>query len=249
MHPVIAEIYETRVVRDASGNEYPAHSNIDRAEGEFLSRLIADDAEIRKTLEVGCAYGLSSLHICSALAGRESPRHVILDPFQHSSWQGVGVANLERAGCDFYELVEAPSELALPELVRDQAGSFDLVFIDGWHTFDHTMLDLFYANRLLRTGGYVVIDDCNMPPVAKAVQYVASYPAYRLWAQLERRFESLSWKGKLASLARPLFLEPLPGILPRFLHDRLYYRMRFSTMVALKKIDEDRRDYHWFKSF
>ena len=36
---------------------------------------------------------------------------------------------------------------------------FDFIFIDGWHTFDYTLVDMFYADRLLRIGGYLLIDD------------------------------------------------------------------------------------------
>ena len=48
----------------------------------------------------------------------------------------------------------------------------DLVFIDGWHTFDYTLVDAFYANELLRVGGYLVIDDAQHSGVAKCVRYI-----------------------------------------------------------------------------
>src|ERR1035441_3354206 len=73
MNPIIDEIYETKIVRDSSGNEYALSSEIDSTEGDFLYRLISSDKSIMKTLEVGCAYGLSSLHICEALRNRSSP--------------------------------------------------------------------------------------------------------------------------------------------------------------------------------
>ena len=40
------------------------------------------DSSITQTLEVGYAYGLSSLHICSAIQGRKNAHHTIIDPFQ-----------------------------------------------------------------------------------------------------------------------------------------------------------------------
>ena len=67
---IIDEIYETKVVRDASGNEYMLSSGVDPAEGDYLYQLISSDDSITKTLEVGCAFGLSSLHICEALRNR-----------------------------------------------------------------------------------------------------------------------------------------------------------------------------------
>src|ERR1039457_3486186 len=171
VNSVIDEIYQTRVVRDASGNEYELSSEVDSAEGDYLYRLISSDSSITRTLEVGCAFGLSSLHICEALRNRPGASHVIIDPKQTDVWHGVGVAQLERAGISFFNFIPEPSELALPDLLRSQPESFDLIFIDGWHTFDHTMLDMFYANRLVRVGGYIVVDDCNWKSVSAAISY------------------------------------------------------------------------------
>ncbi len=55
---------------------------------------------------MGCAYGLSALHICGALKGREGAHHVIVDPFQNTTWRGIGLENLRREGIDFVELIE-----------------------------------------------------------------------------------------------------------------------------------------------
>ena len=111
---------------------------------------------------------------------------MIIDPKQMAVWHGVGISHLQRAGIEFFNLISEPSELALPDLLRDQPESFDLIFIDGWHTFDQTMLDMFYANRLVRTGGYIVTDDCTWESVAAAVSYYMNYPAYK-WLNRSRR--------------------------------------------------------------
>jgi predicted O-methyltransferase YrrM len=143
MNDFIENIYKTRRVQGESGNEYKLQSEVDRFEGELLHAVISSDRTIRRTLEIGCAYGLSSQHICSALSKRESATHVITDPAQHAYWHGVGVYNLKRAGFSFFELIERPSEFILPELTQSEAGTYDLVFIDGVHTFDHMLLDFF----------------------------------------------------------------------------------------------------------
>ncbi len=53
------------------------------------------------------------------------------------------------------------------------------MFIHGWHTFDHTLIDLFYANLMIKVAGIIVIDDCSKPAVGKAVNYFSKYPAYK----------------------------------------------------------------------
>jgi predicted O-methyltransferase YrrM len=247
-NPIIDEIYETRVVRDASGNEYELSSEVDSAEGDYLYRLISSDNSITKTLEVGCAFGLSSLHICEALRNRPGASHLIIDPMQMDDWHGVGVAHLERAGIGFFNLISKPSELALPDLLRNQPESFDLIFIDGWHTFDQTMLDMFYANRLVRMGGYIVVDDCNWESVAAAVSYYMNYPAYE-WLR-EPAMVARTWRARVAKAGRTLLPARIAHvILPTSVHSRIYRRMCYPSMVAFKKVDEDARSWTWFKRF
>lgn len=244
MNSIIEEIYRTQVVRDEFGNEYKLHSAVDRLEGEFLFRLVDSNEDIRKTLEIGCAYGLSSLYICSALSNRDSAKHIIIDPFQRETWHGVGVYNLQRAGFSFFELIEKPSEFVLPEMTQTESGTFDMVFIDGWHTFDHTLLDLFYANRLIRIGGYIVVDDCTFPSVAKAVSYMLNYPAYKLDALCPSK---TSLKAKILQSVIPPSVAGY--ILPRNIYDRFYICKVYGNMVALKKVGEDERSWNWFEPF
>jgi len=92
------------------------------------------------------------LYICSAIRGRDGASHTILDPFQHPEWDAVGITNLEKAGIDFFNLIERKSELALPVLLDQMEGAFDFIFVDGWHTLDQVLLDCFYATRLPRVG-------------------------------------------------------------------------------------------------
>ncbi len=248
VNPIIDEIYRTRVVRDASGNEYNLSSEVDSAEGDYLYRLISSDSSITKTLEVGCAFGLSSLHICEALRNRLGASHVIIDPKQADVWHDIGIAHLQRAGIEFFKLISEPSELALPGLLRDQPESFDLIFIDGWHTFDQTMLDMFYANRLVRVGGYIVIDDCNWESIAAVISYYMNYPAFK-WLR-EPGMSRRTWKVRGAKASRMLLPPRVAhAILPAGIHSHVYRRMCYPSMVAFKKIAEDTRSWTWFKSF
>ena len=246
MHPLIAEIYGSGQVTGASGATHALQASVDPQEGELLHRVVAADPTVVRTLEVGCAYGLSSLHICDALQGRTGASHTIVDPFQHTQWDGVGVGNLRRAGFDFFRLIEKRSEFALPEvLAEDGEGRYDLVFVDGWHTLDHTLLDGFYATRLLRVGGYLVIDDIVIPPVRRAADYLAAYPCYRRHDAV-RTTAGVSWKRRLARGV--LGLLP-PGRRERLLHPefaRGVFNDEHASMVTFQKVAEDRRPWDWF---
>jgi predicted O-methyltransferase YrrM len=240
---LIDEIRRERTVTAEDGRTYPIHKHgIDVAEGRFLTEFIAGRPNVIRTLEVGCAYGLSSLHIASALVGRPGAHHVIVDPDESTAWSGVGVTNLDRAGIDFYELREEPSEIALPQLLKEGA-EFDLAFIDGWHTFDQTLIDMYYANRLVKVGGYIIIDDADWISVSKAISYFAKYPCYRIVAGAAgpvTKVVNLLWK-----LGKP-FAELL---FPRWLYDYVYGLGKYPSMVALQKVTKDDRSWKWFRSF
>ncbi len=244
MNEIINRIFATGRVRGRSGEVHELHSAIDRAEGEFLFRLIRGDASIVKTLEVGCAFGLSSLFICSALQGRIGASHTIIDPFQNSQWDGVGILNLEEAGYRCFTLIEKKSELALPQLLEHQEGRFDFIFLDGWHTFDHTLLDCFYATRLLRVGGYLAMDDVCFPSVRRVVDFLSNYPCYEFHGSVDYEIKK-SWKK---ILVRMLLYPMLGKTWLRTLSPRLARRIfadQGSRLVALKKVTDDNRNWDW----
>ena len=182
---VLDQIYASGEVVTPKGEVLKLHSGVSREEGEFIYNLIRSDQQISQTLEVGCAYGISSLNICAALKGRAGAKHVIVDPFQRAQWESVGISNLLRDGMNWFELIEERSEFALPRITAQREGQFQFVFIDGWHTFDHTILDCFYATRLLAVGGYLVIDDANFPAIAKAIRCLETYPCYQRIASVK----------------------------------------------------------------
>ena len=54
-----------------------------------------------------------------------------------------------------------------------------LVYIDGWHTFDYALLDFFYADKLLDVGGLVGFNDCHYPSIERVLRFVARHRHYR----------------------------------------------------------------------
>jgi len=152
--------------------------SVSRSEGEFLAKAIEDNG-FQRTIEIGCALGISSLYICDALSGQPDPSHTIIDPNQTDGWERIGIRNLEAHGYSFYRLIEQPSEIALPQLLQ-RGEAFDLGFIDGYHTFDHALVDFFYLNRMLRVGGMIIFDDVSFPSISKLVRYLRNYPAYEI---------------------------------------------------------------------
>ena len=223
MHPVIERIYKDGTVKGRSGRLHQLHSTIDREEGLFISNIIKKDQTICNTLEIGCAFGLSSLYICLSLKERLGASHTIIDPYQKTQWDCAGIMNLERAGITFFNLIDKKSEFALPCLLKTMEGKFDLIFVDGWHTFDHTLLDCYYATRLLKVGGYITIDDVTFASVSRAVAFLTNYPCYEIFGAVTQK-GAKSWKR---SLARSLMFPVKRRIWAKILNPN-FYRMIFN---------------------
>jgi predicted O-methyltransferase YrrM len=177
-----------RLVSDGSAvarSDGSAHSlfpvAIPPAEGAALrDRVVRESAS--RTIEVGLGYGLSALYICEALVMNDAAgtRHVAIDPYQAGRFANCGLQFLEEAGViDLIEYHAEESQTVLPQFLRDGRG-FDLAFIDGNHRFDAVFVDLVYLGRLVRPGGLLVMDDYQLPAVARAASFFAKNLAWTL---------------------------------------------------------------------
>jgi predicted O-methyltransferase YrrM len=145
---------------------------IGEAEGEALKRWVVRE-RARETIEVGLGYGISSLFICEGLLENDeaAARHVAIDPYQEARFSDCGLQLIEDAGLrGVVEHVAEESLTALPRLL-EEGRSFDLAFVDGNHRFDGVFVDLVYLGRLIRPGGVVVLDDYQLPAVARAASF------------------------------------------------------------------------------
>ncbi len=273
MHKHLNKIFETGQMTDQNGNIHALHSNISIEEGLYTQEVIRD-IKPRISLEVGLAMGISSMFICEALKEINSNRHIIIDPGQITSalsgdnWSGLGLYNLSKCGYDdIIDFKSDHSEYALPKLV-EQGLKIDFAFIDGWHTFDHTMLDFFYINRMLNIGGVVVFDDAQMPSINKLINYVLNYPSYKPY-YLESKIRSDNidnrWTGSniFEKLIKKPYRVPIlmyktiaekSRIGARFLSSKYIFGMKNHQVLskryyAIQKISEDNRLWNWYENF
>ena len=176
--PVIKEILVERSAYTLAGDKIPVHSDIGVAHAEALYKTIL---QTRPTtvVEVGMAFGVSSLAILTAL--REiglNGKLLSIDPVQTPDWKGCGLAAIARAGLkDRHEMHEDYDYNALPKLLASGL-KIEFAYIDGWHTFDYALLDWWYLDRMLRVGGIAAFNDCSWPAVEKAIDFVLSHRKY-----------------------------------------------------------------------
>ena len=238
VNSVLSEIYRTGTVEDADGvktNPFPSATPF--AVGSVLSALVTEN-RFTSTLEVGMAFGLSTLFLCEALRSNGGGKHIAIDSAQSTEWKSIGLLNVRRAGLDdLVRFMEEPSHGALWKLLSE-GQQLDFAFIDGSHLFDYTLIDFFLVDKMLRTGGMVVFDDLWMPAVRDVVSYVVRNRAYRrvpittiepLWrktARVLRRAAQTPFAGHAASV-----------------------RFCTSSIFVLRKEREDERDWDFHRSF
>ncbi len=150
----LLEVYKNGILP----NGKKLHSETKPNECMYLMNLI-NKYNLKKSLEIGMAYGISAAWI-----NKYTKNHTCIDPFQEAQWDNMGKKLNPKV-----KLIEEVSYLAFPQLIEEE---FDLIYIDGFHTFDYTLIDIFYADKLLKIGGFVIIDDVKLKGVNECVNYI-----------------------------------------------------------------------------
>ena len=180
VNPVLQDVYFHGAMEDAAGASVRLRDSTNPLQGRHLYNLVRDNG-LRRTLEVGLAMGTSAAWITQALrdGGARDAEHIAVDPNQRSQYGDLGLLLVDRCGNgDLLRHLAQPSHLALPELLaatlRGERPRLDLVFVDGWHTFDFALLDVFYADRLLAVNGLLVLDDIRHRGVRQLFEYLCA---------------------------------------------------------------------------
>src|SRR5258705_3935715 len=157
------------------GKLHPIKVLIPPSEGMWLYRFCVS-VKPKSTLEIGLAYGYSTLYFLAAIARNGTGHHTAVDPYQHSQWHGIGLAHANAhaptAGPDSsFRFIEDRSSRVATDLARSNS-EFDLIFIDGSHLFDDVFVDFCLYAPLCAIGGHIVFDDMWMPSVRTVAAFV-----------------------------------------------------------------------------
>jgi predicted O-methyltransferase YrrM len=249
VNPILMEIEASGSTRLPDGQLVPLHSAVGPDSGRVLRQAVAL-AKPRLACEVGLAFGVSSLYLLDAMSEHGDGTLIGMDPAQHDhTWRGGGLHNIARAGfADRYEFFGETSQRVLPRLV-ESGRRIQLGFIDGWHTFDHTLVDFFYMDQMLDVGGVIVLDDVGYPGLKRLAEFILSNRSYSL---VDAAYEPVpsNFRRRAKGLAQKL-LEPLvrddstPGAATRA---RLA-PLQGAMLIALRKDSDDVRRFDHFEPF
>jgi len=218
---VLRQMLVTGKTKSWTGEELPLESASTVNNLRVLRRYI-QAAKPKRTMEIGLAYGASALAILATQAENGGEfSHMAVDPLQTSLWKRGAVRAITDAGFSSrFELVEKSSSLALPELVTAGA-SFDLIYIDGLHVFEHTFIDFYYSAALVATGGVILFDDSRSPHVDKVIRFV---------------------RASLADSLEPVDMSPFEG--HKSLPARIANQLGIRQLKGFKKLKDTYRPYN-----
>jgi predicted O-methyltransferase YrrM len=152
------------------------HTKISTKQGMYLYNFCLE-VKPKAILEIGMAYGFSTIYFLAAIAKNNIGCHVAIDNAQQSYWHNIGLthaiklAPVTTSTEPTFTLIEDKSDRAAIDLVRENR-LFDLIFVDGGHRFDDVLVDFYLYAPLCSIGGHIIFDDLWMPSIQAVVAYV-----------------------------------------------------------------------------
>lgn len=244
MNKVLAEIFQLNSIEDEDGTRIDLHSNTSKEQGEFLQTMF-DLIKPKKTLEVGLAYGLSTLFILEKLHenNSEDMSHLVIEPFP---WGNTALHNIKKAGLDRYiDIRNDLSDKVIPSLYLGNH-KIQYAYIDTTKLFDTVLQDFYFIDKILEVDGVVIIDDCDTPGINKVVRHIISLPHYTIAGRHGKVLRG--WRYKMLEK----FINGIIQLIPFKKH--VYPNFSFKSAAALginyrciafQKIKKDSRRWDW----
>jgi predicted O-methyltransferase YrrM len=126
----------------------------------------------KKTLEIGFAYGVSTMYFLAGLKANGFGSHTAIDPFEETDWNGIGLMKVKEVGMQkFFEFMPERSHPALTRLA-DHKQLFEIIFIDGAHLYDVAFADFVLADAVCPKGCYILLHDSWMSSVQRIISFI-----------------------------------------------------------------------------
>jgi len=242
----LQEIFRTGVTYDLEGNKREVDSSVSEAEAKMLMKMVVD-VKAKNTLETGVADGASAVAFCGALRKHSegSVRHYGVDPNQYSFYGGSAIAALQKDKLDdVFELLEGPSHLMLPGLIEKNL-VIDCAFIDGWHTFDYTLIDFFLIDKMLKPGGLIAFHDMYGRAKQKVLKYILTHRDY----EIAKEYRIKNNESKILTIK--FFIKRLlrhPALIFSWFH-WTYQLNNSSGLLVIRKRNNFEPIFSFFKNF
>jgi predicted O-methyltransferase YrrM len=174
----LLSMYREEPQLGTDGKLYPLDklTKISPSQGMWIYDLCVS-VKPKATIEIGMAYGYSTLYILAAIAKNQFGHHTAIDPLQRSSyWQAIGLTHAQtlapiQGSEPTFQLIEDRSDRTATDLIRANS-TFEIIFIDGGHRFDDVLVDFYLYAPLCTIGGHIIFDDIWMSSIQTVVAFV-----------------------------------------------------------------------------
>jgi predicted O-methyltransferase YrrM len=175
---VLDEIFASGRVEHPDGHVLDLVANISRENSDALRRFVRGRIPLL-AVEVGMAYGVSTLSILDGMRENGKGKLISVDPYiGWATGQRVALHQVARAGLSAYhEHLHEPSYVGLPRLI-ERGSKADFVYIDGNHDYGYAFTDFFLADKLLARDGVVAFNDSGWRTVHKVIRHILKSGEY-----------------------------------------------------------------------
>ena len=148
-------------------------TGISPAEGMWIYELCRK-VKPQATLEIGLAYGFSTIYFLAVLAENGNGHHSSIDPYQRchpGRWAGIGLRHGGRFGRKKIPVYRRVLLCGADSSYRPR-GALDIIFVDGRHLFDFALTDFTVSGELCSMGGHIILDDMWLPSIQRVVAFI-----------------------------------------------------------------------------
>jgi hypothetical protein len=241
----INNFYKTRQIENKNGDTRVISDCISEMEARVILRLVKEEKPTN-TLEVGLAHGISACVICLSKKDMNlNGMHFAVDPNQLTDFESIGLNNiLDNNLLQTFTHLNGPSHLKIPELINSGV-QINFAFIDGWHTFDYTLIDFFLVDKILNVGGVVAFHDGYGRSKQKVFRFIESHRKYKLLND-EMHFRDNNLYKTLKMFIWRIYKDPFL-IFSKY-HWRFQLR-RESGLYIFRKEQSFEPPYDFYKTF
>lgn len=176
-------IFSTKKTLNIEGSEIDFNSGINPEEAKKMIDVINLKKPIN-TLEIGLAMGSSAVcFLDTKKQYTDSCMHYAIDPNQFKEYEGAGVKIINDHNLSInFKLLEGKTHDVFHYFFENNI-NLDMAFIDGWHTFDYTLIDFFLIDQVLKPGGVIAFHDMYALSKIKVLKYILTHRDYRIMSE------------------------------------------------------------------